>query len=90
MGGMRIGEANRLQGQSIGCHDIENRRRQLRVCTCVLGPTDRIVSRGSDTPAETGGACVSGSGCYCIPANCSDEHERKRADVVGPDARKVV
>jgi hypothetical protein len=55
----------------------------------VLGPTDRTVSRGSDTSAETGGACVSGSGGYCIIANCSGKHERKHADVVGPDARKV-
>jgi hypothetical protein len=85
-GGMRIGEANRLYKDNLSAV----RRRQFRVCTCVLGPTDRTVSRGSDTSAESGGACVSGSGGYCIPANCSGEHERKRADVVGPDARKVV
>jgi hypothetical protein len=79
-----------VQGQPIGCHGIQNRRRQFRVCTCVLGPPDRTISRGSNTLADTGGACVSGSGGYCIPANCSGEHERKRADVVGLDARKVV
>jgi hypothetical protein len=79
-----------VQGQPIGCQGIQNRRRQFRVFTCVLGPTDRTVSRGSDTSAETSGACISGSGGYFIPVNCSGEHERKRADFVRPDARKVV
>jgi hypothetical protein len=53
-----------VQGQSIGCHGIQNRRHQFRVFMCVLEPTDRTVSSGSDTSAETNGACVSGSGDY--------------------------
>jgi hypothetical protein len=88
---MRIGEANRLYKDNLSAV-IESETgdanfASARACwdrLTVQYPVDPFLS------AETGDARVSGSAGYGIPANCSGEHQRKRADVVGPDARKVV
>jgi hypothetical protein len=57
----------------------------LRLQMCLLGPTDRTVSRESDTSAETGGARVPGSGRNDVPVDYSGELERKHTDVVERD-----